>query len=249
MNPSSLLQSNGYCVLSEIFASSSLQLLKAQAISAISVAEQKGVLGPVNISGQLQEQWFTDSACRNAFIETLFSKELTTRVGRMLTELYVHDLQVFYNPTNAAEPYWHRDLQFSSLTEEEHRRLLPELNSYHLRVPLLPERGVVVVPGSHRRWDTHTERSARQQNQGAVPLVGEHIIELIPGDALIFHSELIHRGEYQANAARLAYDVCIGQAHPVLMSLFDPRNCVEPSLAPWCPWLEATHRLSLEESE
>ena len=135
----------------------------------------------------------------------------------------------------------------SPLSEEEHRRLLPESDSYHLRVPLL-QAWCGCGSGSHRRWDTHTEHSLGRQIRGWCRLLEAHN-RLIPGEVLIFHSELIHRGEYEANEARLAYDVCIGQAHPVLTPLFDPRNCAEPSLAPWCPWLEATHHLSLEKSE
>ena len=233
------LQRDGFVVLSQIYHHDELEVLIEQADRAIEYARSTHQLGPVNLSDQLQPCWFEDAAQRRGFVQTLFSASLHEQVDSLLQEIYVHNLQLFYNPKDGREPYWHRDLQFSSLEDAEHRALLPELQSHHLRIPLLSERGLYVVPGSHRRWDDQTERRARKSAFGLITLPNQQLIELSAGDVLIFHSELIHRGEYQANTERLAYDVCVGQPHIELLKHYNAENRVEPSLASLSKWLEA----------
>lgn len=142
------------------------------------------------------------------------------------TDIYFHNTQLFFNPHDQAKrPYWHRDLQYSPIDDNvqaaEHNNLL----SLHVRIPLVAEKGVELVPKTHQRWDTELERNVRfelngHRNHEALPEAV--LIELEPGDLLIFNAQMIHRGNYASNPARKALDLCVGKPHPLVEGFLNP---------------------------
>ena len=133
-------------------------------------------------------------------------------------ELYFHNTQLFFNPfENERLPYWHRDMQYSpiddSILEHEQQNMV----SLHVRIPLVHEKGVELIPETHKRWDTEQERNVRLELNGhknSEDLPGAVLVELAPGDVMIFSAQMIHRGNYSLNESRKALDLCIGKPHP-----------------------------------
>ena len=182
----------------------------------------------INMHSLTLPDYFLDAPSdRLRFFDLLLPLDLTRFLDAMFGPgLYFHNTQLFFNPVDKDQaPYWHRDLQFSPVPDAEQAAALDRMLSLHVRIPLLPERGVALVPGTHRRWDTPFEAKVRfardgQRNSDALP--GEVLIDLEPGDVLVFHSQMIHRGHYAANSARKALDLCVAKAHPLTARWLDP---------------------------
>jgi len=153
---------------------------------------------------------------RAAFFDALADPTLCDLVGEHFGDVYFHGTQMFFSPLEGATraPYWHRDLQYMGLDEAEQRRLLGELTQLHVRIPLRPERGFLLVPGSHARWDTADESDVRLERDGhrsAEELATARSFDLVPGDVLVFSAHMLHRGTYGQN--RLSLDVMVGKPH------------------------------------
>ncbi|MFT5422123.1 MAG: hypothetical protein ACI9D5_002890 [Candidatus Endobugula sp.] len=91
-------------------------------------------------------------------------------------------------------------------------------------IPLIEENGIESVTGSHNRWDTELEHNIRlvlKGHKNNEPLPNAEIIELALGDILIFSAQIIHKGNYELNPTRKAFDICVGKRYPLTSSFFD----------------------------
>lgn len=165
---------------------------------------------------------------RIKFFESIASVKLTETIENMFgSDIHFHNTQLFFNPSNKARlPYWHRDMQYSGIEDaiqcDEQNKML----SLHVRIPLIQEKGLEVVTGSHKRWDTELERDVRLELNGhknSEPLPNTVLTTLAPGDILIFNAQMIHRGNYDFNPTRKALDLCIGKYHPLASAFLDER--------------------------
>jgi hypothetical protein len=167
-----------------------------------------------------------DLAGRIDFFERLAPARLTELLDGMFgNEVYFHNTQLFFNPfENKRLPYWHRDLQYSPINDAAQASAQPNLVSLHVRIPLVKEAGLELIPGTHKRWDTELESNVRFERNGhenSEDLPGAVRIELSPGDILIFDAQMIHRGHYHLNKTRKALDLCVGKAHPFTARYLD----------------------------
>ncbi|KAI9930349.1 hypothetical protein ASPWEDRAFT_108220 [Aspergillus wentii DTO 134E9] len=102
--------------------------------------------------------------------------------------------------TKDFELRWHRDDIPESVGEEEELRLLhaksPQGKQSHAQynLALCPDASLIVIPGSHRRVRTETERKADPYE---AELPGQLVVELQPGDAVFYDSNILHRGVYK----------------------------------------------------
>lgn len=165
---------------------------------------------------------------RIKFFEVITPEKLTKKVEEIFGQgIYFHNTQLFFNPSNGRRlPYWHRDLQYSPVEESVQSAELNNMLSLHVRIPLAPEKGVELVNGSHKRWDTELERNVRLELNGHSnneSLPNTTLTNLLPGDVLIFNAQMIHRGNYELNPVRKALDLCIGTYHPLTSCFFDAR--------------------------
>ena len=182
----------------------------------------------INMHSLTHPKYFKDlSHQRIQFFELISPKKLTRVLAQLFnTEIYFHNTQLFFNPHNKEkQPYWHRDLQYSPIEDAvqaaEHSNML----SLHVRIPLVAEKGVELIPGTHKRWDTKLESNVRFELNGHKnhePLPGAVLTELDPGDMLVFNAQMIHRGNYELNSTRKALDLCIGKPHPLVEKFLDP---------------------------
>ena len=163
---------------------------------------------------------------RTKFFDAIASVKLTETIESMFgAEIYFHNTQLFFNPSNKSRlPYWHRDMQYSSIDDAVQSDELHRMLSLHVRIPLVQEVGVEVVTGTHKRWDSELERHVRLELNGhknSEPLPNAVLISLVPGDVLIFNAQMIHRGNYELSPTRKAFDLCIGKYHPLALSSLD----------------------------
>jgi len=181
----------------------------------------------VNIHSLTSQQYFEKKTQdRVAFFNAISPLKLTNLLQSMFgSQLYLHNTQLFFNPLdNQRTPYWHRDMQYSSLTDDIQRAQQNKLLCLHIRIPLVQEQGVEVIPGTHKRWDTKRERDVRLSLNGHhnnESLENATLLALDVGDVLIFSAQMIHRGNYHLNESRKALDLCIGEYHPLTFEFFD----------------------------
>lgn len=165
---------------------------------------------------------------RTEFFKIIASVKLTKALESMFgPNIYFHNTQLFFNPSNIKRlPYWHRDMQYSPIEDVVQRNEQSEMLSLHIRIPLIDEKGVEVVTGTHRRWDTELERNVRFElnaHKSSESLLDSELIHLARGDILVFSAQMIHRGNYELNLARKAFDLCVGKYHPLASGFLDPR--------------------------
>ncbi len=180
----------------------------------------------VNMHSLTAVRYFSDATQRIRFFELIASERLTALVDGMFGEgIYFHNTQLFFNPhENSRLPYWHRDLQYSPISDDEQAREQRNMLSLHVRIPLLPERGLEIIPGTHRRWDTALEADVRGECNGRLnseDLPDAELVCVEPGDVVIFDAQMIHRGNYALNPERKALDLCVGRAHPFTLRYLD----------------------------
>lgn len=106
--------------------------------------------------------------------------------------------------TKDFELRWHRDDIPETASEEEELRQLaaksPGGRQSHAQynLALCPDTSLVVIPGSHRRPRTETERTAAPYEPS---LPDQLVVQLQPGDAVFYDSNILHRGVYKAKPA------------------------------------------------
>ena len=167
---------------------------------------------------------FLNDEDRQVLFEFIGSKKISAILTSTLPgEVMFVGAQLFFDPANPEQKnYWHRDIQYNDLTIEEQKQSLKESNPLHLRIAMKPERGVELVPGTHRRWDTEEEfdiRMERNSRRVHEDLSTGLAIEMARGDLLLFSAGMIHRGLYGGH--RFALDLLFGNADPSFARFVD----------------------------
>lgn len=207
----------------------------------------------LNMHSLTRPEYFEGNADKRiAFFQAITSEKLTQLLdGVFGDELYFHNTQLFFNPTNPARlPYWHRDMQYSPIKDSEQQKEQHNMLSLHVRIPLIKETGIELIAGSHKRWDTELERKVRFELEGhknSDTLTGSSLIELALGDVLVFNAQMLHRGNYTLNAERCALDLCIGKYHAFSASFLD-KSCLptedEMDKIENGKWYQLAHKIS-----
>lgn len=102
--------------------------------------------------------------------------------------------------TKDFELRWHRDDIPETATPEEELKMLqaksPNGKQSHAQynLALCADSSLIVIPGSHRRVRTEVERNAAPYEP---ELPGQLVVELKPGDAVFYDSNILHRGVYK----------------------------------------------------
>jgi len=103
--------------------------------------------------------------------------------------------------TKDFELRWHRDdIPETATAEEELAQLAaksPGGRQSHAQynLALCPDASLIVIPGSHRRARTDIERNAKPYEPF---LPDQLVVQLQPGDAVFYDSNILHRGVYKA---------------------------------------------------
>ena len=150
---------------------------------------------------------------RDVFAEVYFSDEVLGVVEELLAvggedegaegeKLVMELFNLLVSPAENAdfELCWHRDDVRPDVTPDEEERLLREKSpggrQLHAQynIALFEDASLLVVPGTHRRVRTDVERNAHPYEPD---LPGQLVVELKPGDAVFYDSNILHRGVYK----------------------------------------------------
>ena len=234
MKPIDQYQKNGYVILRNFFSNTEIAAIgnHVDRIYKKWASENEAEIYSqmlVNMHSLTSPEHFEDSPEeRVKFFEVIASEKLTELLEDMFgSGIHFHNTQLFFNPSNNTRlPYWHRDMQYSPIEDSIQSSELNNMLSLHVRIPLIQEKGVEVVTGSHKRWDTELEHNVRLELNGhknSESLPNAALIELYPGDILIFSAQMIHRGNYELNPIRKALDLCVGKYHALTSDFLDER--------------------------
>ena len=234
MQPIDRYQKNGYVILRDFYSKTEIAALGSHVDRIYNkwASENDAEIYNkmlVNMHSLTSPEHFEDASQeRVRFFEAIASVTLTALLADMFGPgIYFHNTQLFFNPLNSARlPYWHRDMQYSSIDESIQRAELHNMLSLHVRIPLIREKGIEVVTGSHNRWDTDLERDVRLElnnHKNSESLPNTVLVDLAPGDILIFSAQMIHRGNYALSPIRKALDICVGKYHPLTSDSLDER--------------------------
>ncbi|KAK5458246.1 hypothetical protein LTS15_004326 [Exophiala xenobiotica] len=163
-----------------------------------------------NIWG-VQHLLHPDMKTRDIFTELYFSDEILSVVKELVglkndpqgyDKLVMELFNLLVSPAEQQdfELCWHRDDVRPDVSPEEEERQLkeksPDGRQLHAQynIALFDDASLIVVPGSHRRIRTETERAAAPYEAN---LPGQLVVELAPGDAVFYDSNILHRGIYK----------------------------------------------------
>jgi len=228
---------NGYVVIREFFNNNEIIELASHVDKVYESWLEKNkteILNTslVNMHSLTHQEYFTNSYPDDAsndrieLFNAITPSKLIDLMDEMFREeIYLHNTQLFFNPLNSKKrPYWHRDMQFSPAPDHIQKDELHNMLSLHIRIPLENEKGLEIITGTHKRWDTELENKVRFELDGHNSnecLPNAKRIDLNAGDIIIFHAQMIHRGNYDLNGSRKALDLCVGSSHYLTLPYLD----------------------------
>lgn len=166
------------------------------------------------------------------FAKSYFDSELLKYVQALIgcneDELVMELYNMLVRPDDKFELRWHRDdIPASATAEEEMERLGKP--GYHAQwnLALYEDSSLVVIPGSHKRARTDTERNA---DPYAPHLPGQLVVQLKAGEVAFYNNNILHRGVYDPKKERMTLHGSIGSSRA---SLERARNVLQHGVAEW----------------
>lgn len=229
-------QRDGFLLLAQYFAHERLSAIAPLFLEAHkNWARRHYAPAAVNSAYLTAPDCLPDATRRRAAFEFIASADLASIAGQLMgaTPRFLNT-QLFFNPEDPArKPYWHRDVQYFPISEEEQQQLMQRQSVLHFRIPLAPDPGMEFIPGSHARRDSELERATRLELDGRrnfETLPGAVRIPHAPGDLLIFSAHLIHRGVYDLE--RQSLDIIYTNVPEDATTVARFRHFPDPETAP-----------------
>lgn len=205
------IKENGYFLLKDFFPKDTIEQIKG-ILDKANGEWRKHNSNPnaINSAYLTSSKFLPNEKERNHLFQFITSKEIL-EICKILfpSDFYFLNTQIFFNPVNFDKrPYWHRDLQYLGIPEEEQKKRILKDSVWHFRIPLEEDPGIWIVPGSHNRWDTEEERNIRLElgnHQNDEQIQNAILIPHDPGDLFVFSAHLLHKGEYGKN--RFSFDI------------------------------------------
>ncbi|CBX99671.1 hypothetical protein IAQ61_005078 [Plenodomus lingam] len=148
------------------------------------------------------------------FAKSYFDDELLTYVAALIgcsqDDLTMELYNMLVRPDKDFSLRWHRDdISATAIPEEELERLSKP--SYHAQwnLALYDDESLVLVPGSHRRARTQTERNADPYESH---LPNQITVRLKAGEVAFYNNNILHRGVYDSSKERMTLHGSIGTA-------------------------------------
>lgn len=189
------------------------------------VAKQHGIWGVQNLM-------HPDLPHSATFVETYFSDAVIAPTKELLQctddDLVMELFNLLVRPDTEFALRWHRDdIPATATAEEELARLGQPAWSAQWNLALYDDASLVVVPGSHVRARTETERSADPFER---EMPGQLVVELKAGDVVFYNNNILHTGRYTAQKERMTLH---GSAGHVAGSALRARNVLQHGLRDW----------------
>ncbi|PNY29623.1 Protein N-methyltransferase NNT1 [Tolypocladium capitatum] len=148
------------------------------------------------------------------YADLYFSEEVLSIVRELLQcddeNLVMELFNMLVRPDGDFELRWHRDdIPASATAEEEMDRLGRPAFHAQYNFALWEDESLVLVPGSHKRARTETERNADPLEK---VLPGQLIVKLEAGDIAFYNNNILHRGVYDSTKDRMTLHGSVGHS-------------------------------------
>ena len=227
------LSKNGYVIIPSFLDPESVQHLRKTARSTIKFA-QDGKWPHLRTMPRQFPPWSSDPSAgiwgiqhllhpdlpdSDVYASSYFNDTVIDAVKQIIQcpedELVMELYNMLVGTEKDFELRWHRDdIPATASVKEEEARLCgdhDESRSYshaQWNIPLYEDSCLVVVPGSHRRARTESERAADPYQS---VLDGMKVVELKAGDAVFYDHNILHRGVYPGGKPRATLHGSIGK--------------------------------------
>lgn len=166
------------------------------------------------------------------FTELYFSEAILGIVKQLLQcgdeHLVMELFNMLVRPEKDFELRWHRDdIPAEAMPQEEIERLGKPAYHAQYNFALWEDDSLIVVPGSHKRARTDTERNADPFEK---MMPDQLIVKLEPGDIVFYNNNILHRGAYSANKERMTLHGSVGH---VKGSSLRARNVLQHGVGSW----------------
>lgn len=146
------------------------------------------------------------------FATSYFDAELLKYVASLIEcsedELTMELYNMLVRPDEDFALRWHRDdIPASATIDEELERLSKPGFHAQWNLALHDDSSLVLVPGSHRRARTETERNADPYEP---EIAGQITVNLKAGQVAFYNNNILHRGVYDSSKERMTLHGSIG---------------------------------------
>jgi ectoine hydroxylase-related dioxygenase (phytanoyl-CoA dioxygenase family) len=149
------------------------------------------------------------------FARSYFDSELLKYVAALIgcgeDDLTMELYNMLVRPDKDFSLRWHRDDVAATATpEEEVERLQKPGHHAQWNLALYDDSSLVLVPGSHKRARTETERNA-DPYEAHMP--DQVTVQLSAGEVAFYNNNILHRGVYDSTKERMTLHGSIGTTH------------------------------------
>jgi len=147
-----------------------------------------------------------------AFIQTYFSDAVVEPTKELLQcsddDLVMELFNLLVRPDRDFELRWHRDdIPPTASAEEEMDRLKDPAWHAQWNLALYDDASLIVVPKSHLRARTETERNA-DPFEANIP--DQLVVKMKAGDIVFYNNNIFHRGAYKSEVERMTLHGSVG---------------------------------------
>ncbi|KJZ73226.1 hypothetical protein HIM_07423 [Hirsutella minnesotensis 3608] len=173
------------------------------------------------------------------FTDLYFSEEVLSIVRELLQcddgELVMELFNMLVRPDSDFELRWHRDdIPAEASPDVEMERLGRPAFHAQYNFALWDDDSLVLVPGSHRRARTDTERNADPFEK---VLPDQLVVKLEPGDIAFYNNNILHRGVYDSKKERMTLHGSVGHTGG---SNLRARNVLQHGIGAWVDQVDLT---------
>ncbi|KAF2736321.1 hypothetical protein EJ04DRAFT_511141 [Polyplosphaeria fusca] len=167
------------------------------------------------------------------FAKSYFDGELAKYVACLIgceeDELGMELYNMLVRPDKDFSLRWHRDDIPATASAADEERLLNAGHGGHAQwnLALFEDSSLVVVPGSHRRARTDTERNADPYEP---VLPDQLVVKLKAGEVAFYNNNILHRGVYDPTKERMTLHGSMGS---VRASKDRARNVLQHGVGEW----------------
>lgn len=240
------LERDGFVVVKSIVSPEKLQALR-DAATKVEAMARKGEWPHIRTVGKQFPpwQWEPEKGIwgvqhmmnpklpgHEIFTELYFSEEVLSIVRELLQcddeQLVMELFNMLVRPDGDFELRWHRDdIPAEATAEEEMERLGHPGFHAQYNFALWEDESLVLVPGSHARARTDTERNAGPFEP---VLPDQLIVKLEAGDIAFYNNNILHRGVYDSKKDRVTLHGSVGHSGG---SKHRARNVLQHGIGKW----------------